>query len=160
MVSVRLCCEAKRGRPWRHVLEFQPKHHRRIAIDNAHYLSTDTYEDRSASYTPFVRAALARLAEVRPGMRVLIGETPKRYFMLLLMGLAVLAALAYVLALAPTPLDSWSYAPLLRLGMIAVLVVAFWRWVVGILPRGVALDQIPDRALPKTSAACEPSLNG
>lgn len=149
MVSVRLCCEPKRGRPWRHVLELQPKHQRRIAIDNAHLVSPGVFEDRSAMYTPFVRSALARLAEVKPGMRALIGETPRRYFFLLVIGLAVLGALAYGLALTPTPLDRWAYAPLAKLALIALLVAAFWRWVVGVMPRGVALDEIPERALPK-----------
>ncbi|MBY0563123.1 MAG: PH domain-containing protein [Hyphomonadaceae bacterium] len=148
IVSVRLCCEPKRGRPWRYVFELQPKHRRRIEIDNSHFMSPGVFEDRSSTYTPFVRAALTRLADAKPGMRALIGETPRRYFFLLLGALAILSALVYALALVPTPLDQWSYAPLLKLAVIAFLIIAFWRWVVGVVPRGVALDQIPERALP------------
>lgn len=159
IVSVRLYQEPRVGRPWRFVFELQPKHQRRIEIDNAHFVARGDYEDRSATYTPFVRAALERLASARPQMRALIGETPRRYFALLLGGLLALCALAYALVVVRTPLDTLSYAPLLKLGVIVALVFVFWRWVVGAVPRGVALDQIPERALP-AGEHCQSSPGG
>ena len=148
IVSVRLYHEPRGGRPWRFVFELQPKDRRRVEIDNAHFVARGDFEDRSAAYTPFVRAALERLASTRPQMRALIGETPRRYFALLLGGLLALCALAYALVVVRTPLDALSYAPMLKLGFIGALVFVFWRWVVGALPRGFALDQVPARALP------------
>ena len=67
MASVRLCAEPARDRPWRYVFEMQPKHKRKIVIDNAHFISTGSYQDRSLSYTPFVRACIAQFAEANPG---------------------------------------------------------------------------------------------
>jgi hypothetical protein len=130
------------------VFELQPKRGRKVTLDNAHYLGVGRFEDRSASYTPFVRAALNRLREAKPGMHALIGETPKRYFFLLLVALLILGGLAFALIAFPTPLDGLPYSNLIKLGIILLMLPIFWRWVLGAMPRGVPLDDIPKRALP------------
>lgn len=106
------------------------------------------YEDRSASFTPFVRAALARIAASSPKARALIGETPRRYHFLLLASLLGLAALAVGLIVVRTPIDALPYAAAVKLAVTLLMLPIFWRWVLGAMPRGVALDEIPDRALP------------
>jgi hypothetical protein len=151
IVSVRLYYEPDRSRPWRHVLELQPLHGRKIRIDNAHCLGRRLFEDRSQTYTPFVRAALARVAAENPKARALIGETQKRYFLLLLAALVGLGALAFVLIAVRTPLDTLPYAALVKFAIILLMLPVFWRWVIGAMPRGVALDAIPERALPPES---------
>jgi hypothetical protein len=151
VVSVRLCREPARGRPWRHVFELQPRHGRKIELDNAHYAGAAGFEDRSATYAPFVRAALARVAAESPKARALIGETPTRYFLLLIGALVVLGGLAFALVAVPTPLDSLPFAALVKLGLILLMVPIFGRWVLGAMPRGVPLDAIPERALPPES---------
>lgn len=153
IVSVRLFHEPSRFRPWRYVFELQPKHQRKIVLDNAHFLSRSEYEERSTSYTPFVRAALARLAVEKPNLTVLIGETPKRYFFLLLLALVAFCALAYGLIAIPTPLDAWQYASLAKLAIILLMLPVLWRWVLGSMPRGVPVGEIPERALPPTDAS-------
>jgi hypothetical protein len=150
MASIRLCAEPARDRPWRYVFELQPKHKRKILIDNAHYISAGSYQDRSATYTPFVRAAAERFATAKPGAQALIGETPKRYFFLLLLALVALGGLAFVLATVRTPLDQYGFAPLLKVAVILAMLPVFWRWVIKSMPRGVPIDAIPDRALPPT----------
>ena len=151
IVSVRLLHDPVRTRPWRYVFELQPKHARKIVIDNAHYTGERAFEERSESYTPFVRAAIARWAAVHPKGRALIGETPKAYFFLTIAALLALGALAYALVAIPTPLDSLSYAPAIKLGVILLMLPFFWRAVIKAIPRGVAPDAIPDRALPPNS---------
>ncbi|HYD89752.1 MAG TPA: hypothetical protein VEA80_19885 [Vitreimonas sp.] len=148
MMSVRLCHEPGRFRPWRYVFELQPKHARKIEIDNAHFLGPRSFEQRSESYAAFVRAALTQLQAARPGMRVLIGETPKRYFFLLLAALLAFGALAYALIAIPTPFDDLAFVPLVKLVIILAMLPMLWLWVLGSLPRGVPLDDIPPRALP------------
>lgn len=148
VVSVRVGFNAARGRPWRHLTELQPRHGAKIELDNAHFLAPGAYEDRSASYGPFVRAALARIGAANPNARALMGETPKRYFLLLLAALLGLGGLALALALAPTPLDRYAFAPLVKFALILLMLPVFWRWVLGAMPRGVRLDAIPERALP------------
>jgi hypothetical protein len=151
MVSVRLFHEPARDRPWRYVFELQPLHRRKIVIDNAHFIERGSYKERSDTYTPFVRAALARLAAENPKARALIGETPKRYFFLLLLALIALGALAFALATVRTPIDGLAYAGLIKFGLIALMLPVFWRWVIRAVPRGVPLDDIPERALPPPS---------
>ena len=145
IVSVRLCASPSRLRPWRYVFELQPRHQRKIVLDNAHYISAGKFEERSRSYVLFVRAALARWAATHPNGRALIGETPKRYFLLLLAALLGLGLLAFVLVAVPTPLDALPYSSLVKFGLMLPI---FWRWVIGAMPRGVAPDDIPERALP------------
>jgi hypothetical protein len=147
-VSVRLCQEPAQHRPWRYVFELQPKHQRKIVLDNAHFVARGEYEDRSASYAPFVRAAAAQLAAVNPKAQALIGETPKRYFFLLLAALLGLGGLAFALVTIRTPLDTVPYAALIKFAIILLMLPIFWRWVLGAMPRGVPLDDIPKRALP------------
>ncbi len=148
MLNARLCAEPRRSRPCRHVFELQPRIGGKLVIDNAHYLGPGRYEERSATYRAFVIAALERLAAAKPELRVLIGETPRRYFFILLAALLGLGALAYVLFALATPLDDLPYAMLIKLAIMLLMLPVFWRWVLGAMPRGVALTEIPDRALP------------
>ncbi|MEZ5955610.1 MAG: hypothetical protein R3C27_00135 [Hyphomonadaceae bacterium] len=148
IVSVRLLHDPLRTRPWRYVFELQPKHARKIVIDNAHYAGERTFEERSDSYTPFVRAAVARWAMEHPKGKALIGETPKRYFFLLIGALIALGVLAYVLVAVPTPLDALPYASVIKFGIILLMLPFFWRSVLKSVPRGVSPSEIPERALP------------
>lgn len=148
VASVRLCHEPARGRPWRYVFEIQPRHGARIELDNAHLVRRGLYEDRSAAFSPFVRAAIARVAAESPNARALIGETPKSYFFLLLASLLGFCAMAITLSVVRTPLDALPFANPIKLALVLLTLPIFWRWVVGAMPRGVALDQIPPRALP------------
>lgn len=148
MLSVRLCAEPARSRPWRYVLELHPKRGGKIVIDNASYLGPGRYEERSVQYAAFVRAAVDRLDAAKPGMHALIGETPKRYFFLLLLALLALGALAFALIAVRTPLDALPYAPLIKLAVVLLMLPIFWRWVLRHMPRGVPLTEIPERALP------------
>ena len=147
-VSVRLYCEPARGRPWRYVFELQPKDAGRIEIDNAHFLGPARFEDRSESYAPFVRAALGKIAVANPKARALMGETPKRYFFLLLTALVAFGAIAFGLIAVRTPLDALPYALPAKLGIILLMLPVFWGWVIRSMPRGVPLDAVPDRVLP------------
>jgi hypothetical protein len=147
--SVRLYADPARGRPWRYVFEIQPKQGQRVTIDNAHLVERGLYEERSATYTPFVRAALAQIAEKNPRVRALLAETQKRYFFLLFAGLISFCALAVALV-APTPLDGWAYGGLLKLAVIAIMLPAFVFGILRALPRGVPLNEVPDRAFPPT----------
>lgn len=148
IIGVRLCHEPARQRPWRYAIEIQPRNGRAIEIDNAHRVTRNVFEDRSASYTPFVREALARIAACSPGARALIGETPRRYFVLLLASLLGLCAAAVAMTVFATPLDNLPFATPAKLAIILLMAGVFWRWVIGAMPRGVALDAIPARAFP------------
>ncbi len=148
VISVRLRAAPTRTKPFRHVFELHSKHGPRIEIDNAHCLGPRRFEDRSGAYAPFVRAAVARIAVANPKARALIGETPKRYYLLVLGALVTLSLAAIAIVAVPTPLDGLAVAPLLKFGLILLMLPIFGRWVVGAMPKGVALDAVPERALP------------
>lgn len=148
VLGVRLYHEALRNRPWRYAFELHTRQGNRIVIDNAHCVASSQFEERSSRYTPFVRAALARIAAANPKARLLIGETQKRYFFLMLMGLLAIAGLALALMVIPTPLDATPLALPVKLGLVLSLLPLFWIGVLRSLPRGAALDAVPDRALP------------
>lgn len=153
VIGVRLYHEPARYRMWRYAFELHTRQGERIIIDNAHSTGARAFEDRSAAYTPFVRAALQRIAIDNPKARALLGETPKRYFFLLLTGLIAFGALAYALVGVRTPLDSLPSASLIKLAIVLLMLPIFWRAVLKALPRGVPLDAIPDRALPPGPSA-------
>ena len=157
IVSVRLYAEPLRGRPFRYAFELKPHNKASIVIDNAHYLGGEGYEDRSASYTPFVRAALARVAAENPKARALMGETQKRYFFLLLTSLIGICAFAFALIAVRTPLDTLSFAAPLKLGIVLAMLPLFWLWVLRAMPRGVPLDEIRERVFPPPSVDAERS---
>ncbi len=148
MQSVRLCAEPARFRRWRYVFELRPKRGGKLVIDNAHFLGPGRYEDRSESYRAFVRAAVDRLEAVKPQMPALIGETPRRYFFLMLLALLGLGAVAFALIALRTPLDDLPNSGLVKLAIVLLMLPVFWRWVLGAMPRGVPLTEIPERALP------------
>lgn len=148
VVSVRLYFDPAPHRPWRHVFELQPRNGQKIRIDNAHFLARRSYENRSGDYAPFVHAVLERVAAENPKARALIGETQKRYFFLLLTALVCLGAVAYALIAVRTPLDALPYAAAVKFAIILAMLPAFWLWVIRAMPRGVPLEEIPQRALP------------
>ncbi|MBX3509651.1 MAG: hypothetical protein KF700_00510 [Hyphomonadaceae bacterium] len=150
VVSVRLRAAPAPQRPWRYVFELRSRKGERVVLDNAHYAGEGAYEDRSASYTPFVRAALAALAAANPRVRALIGETQKRYFFLMLVALVVLGAGAYALIAAPTPFDASPIAAPVKFALVLAMLPLFWSLVLRAMPRGVALKEVPARALPPT----------
>jgi hypothetical protein len=147
--SVRLSFAPTRFKPWRYLFSIEHRDGRKTQIDNAHYLGFARFEDRSESYAPFVRAAVARIAACNPKARALIGETTTRYFFLLLAALLGLGGVAFVLVALPTPLDGLPFAGLIKLGLVLAMLPVFARWVLGAMPRGVALDAIPPDALPR-----------
>lgn len=130
------------------MFHLQLKQGQKISLDNAHYVSRGVYEERSESYSAFVRAALARLHDVNPKLRALSGETPRRYFFLMLASLLVLGALAYALIALPTPFDALPSAGLVKLALILLMLPVFWVLVWRALPRGTRLDAIPPHVLP------------
>jgi hypothetical protein len=148
VIGVRLYHEALRNRPWRYAFELHTRQGARIVIDNAHCLSARQFEERSSRYTPFVRAALGRIAVANPKARLLIGETQKRYFFLMLFALLAIASLALALTVIPTPLDATPLALPIKLGLVLSLLPLFWVGVLRSLPRGAPLDAVPERALP------------
>ena len=149
IASVRLARAPKVKRPWRHVCEIKLRNGRKIVIDNAHFCGKGCFENRSAAYSEFVRSAGSRLAKANPRARALIGETPLHFFIMLLAALLGFCVIAFGLIAFPTVLDTLPYALLIKLGIVLAMLPLFAWWIIRATPHGVALDNIPERALPR-----------
>jgi len=150
IVSVRLYHEPARRRPWRYTFELHARDGAKILLDNAHYAGEGAFEERSDDYTAFVRAALDQLGRENPKVRIMTGETHKRFFFLILFALACLGAAAYALTVTPTPFDHYAFATPLKFGLVLAMLPLFWLLVARAMPRGASPDSVPDHALPPT----------
>ena len=54
----------------------RPRHGRAIVLSSNHFVGLGRFEDRSATFRPFVDTLVARLASANPGVRFLAGMPP------------------------------------------------------------------------------------
>lgn len=148
VACVRLGPAPTRLKPWRYIFELRVRDGRAITIDNAHWLRFAAYEDRSSDFTPFVLNALRRIEAANPKARALVGDACWRHNAYLVLALAGLAAAATALILAPTPLDALPGAWLIKLALVLLMLPAFAFWILKAFPRGAALHNLPETALP------------
>jgi hypothetical protein len=148
VAGIRLAYAPTRAKTWRYVFVLHFRNGRKIDIDNAHFAGIGNFEDRSETYVPFVRAALARIRALAPEARARAGSATMSY--VLNLGFVVLSfgLLAFVLFTLPTPLDYLSGSSFIKLGIVIILVPVLFRWVVKARPRGIRLDALPKDALP------------
>jgi hypothetical protein len=151
VACVRVAHAPTRLKPWRHVFELRLRDGRKIVLDNGHFVAMSNFEDRSESYTPFVRAALEKIHQANPKARALVGESPWRYAAYLVAALVGLVAAATAIMLAPTPLDALPFAGLVKLALVLLMLPGFAYWILKAFPRGSPLDSVPERALPSVS---------
>jgi hypothetical protein len=148
LTGLRLAFAPSRRKRWRHVFVLTFRGRRKVEIDNGHFAGFADFEDRSASYVPFVRAALDKIGRARPDLPVELGARPLAYLLNTLFVIAAFAFLALAILLVPLPLGVWPATAIARLVVIALLFPAFLRWLKRARPRGTALDAIPPDALP------------
>ncbi|HWA88921.1 MAG TPA: hypothetical protein VG889_02725 [Rhizomicrobium sp.] len=126
------------AKPWLHEFRVEAAG-ATMTIDNGHFAGVADFEDRSASYTPFVRAALARVQAQAPKAQVRIGSRPLAFWATMsfvALAFAMLAAVVIVLPLpAPFPL-----AAIAKLAVIAYGLYLLPRWVRRNWPRGASFD--------------------
>jgi hypothetical protein len=134
---------------WRHLIEIRSRQGQRLTIDNGHIKGVGDFEDRSATFTPFALACLARIAAESPAARGSIGSSPGAYAaQLIFMGLGLGLALLVLIAL-PVPLGA---LVLVKLLLIIVSLPVAVLWAVRARPRRAVLTPEAFKAgLPATS---------
>lgn len=145
--GVRLAYAPTRFKTWRHLLELKFRANGKMTIDNAHFAGVGNFEDRSAAYTPFVRAALAKVAQKAPDARCSLGAAPVGYWLAMIFVWAVFAALAAVML--AIPIDGIPGVAWVKLGIIAFFIPSLAAWMVKARPRGAKISEIPDSAFPR-----------
>lgn len=148
VVALRLAFAPTRFKMWRHVVVLRFRNGERWEIDNAHFAGVANFENRSASYSPFVRELVARVKARSPTAKARVGEALLNYWLLLL-GVAAVFVLAAFLLLG-LPLDGIPGVTWAKLAIILLLLPALGGWAWKARPRKVRLGDIPEDALPKT----------
>lgn len=144
---VRLAYAPTRYKPWRYLLELRLKSGGKLTVDNVHFAGLANFEDRSASYRPFVEDVLAELKRRRPDVKVRVGSSPVAYWFLLAFVTAAFGLLALVLLALPgagIPGVAW-----VKLAIVAVSLPVLVQWARKSYPRPGRLDAIPETVLPR-----------
>ncbi|MDO9335252.1 MAG: hypothetical protein Q7T61_02525 [Caulobacter sp.] len=135
--AVRAAFAPTRWKRWRHIFELTTRKGATLLVDNAHFKSVGDFEDRSASFVPFVLACIDRVVALAPDARARVGAGPVSYGLQLAFLLGMMALLAFVLIALPTPLG---WLILVKLALIAILAPVAVLWAVRAWPRAVALS--------------------
>lgn len=155
VAAVRVAYAPTRYKPWRHLLEFRLADGRKLTVDNVHFKGVADFENRSDSYTPFVRAALSELGRNSPKVRVRAGAAPVGYWVSAIFVLTVFAVLAAILL--AIPIDIIPGIAWLKMGLIAVSLPVLAFWFVRARPRSATLDTIPESSLPRAPEPRRPA---
>jgi hypothetical protein len=146
IASVRLSYAPSRVDSVRYRCDLTMRSGRRLAILSTHYAGVADFEDRAATYAPFVRALIARVAAANPSARFRSGKNPVAYWAEHLFLLAMVALLVFVLSVtgfAPLSESSWAKFAVI-IGFIPLLIVYTRKnW-----PRSFKPDAIPEDVLP------------
>jgi hypothetical protein len=146
IVGVRLSYAPSRADSARYRCDLTMRSGGKIAILSTHYAGFADFEDRAATYAPFVRALIARVAAANPSTRFRSGKNPIVYLAEHLFLLAMVALLVFVLSVTgfmPLSESSWSKL-FIVIGFIPLLIVYTHKnW-----PRTFKPDAIPQDVLP------------
>jgi hypothetical protein len=146
IVGVRLSYAPSRVDSARYRCDLTMRSGGKIAILSTHYAGLADFEDRAATYAPFVRALIGKVAAANPSARFRSGKNPIVYWAEHLFLLAMVALLVFVLSVtgfAPLSESSWAKFVII-LGFVPLLVVYTRKnW-----PRGFKPDAIPKDVLP------------
>jgi hypothetical protein len=119
----------------------------RAKVLSTSYISIGKFEDRGASYAPFVRELVTRVAQASPDCRFRAGKRPWAYWsqhaFLLAMLLLLAAVLTVYLGALPLPI-----VVALKLGIVAAYIPIAMLYAKRNWPRGFAPDRIPPEVLP------------
>jgi len=133
------------AKPWLHQITIQTPR-TRVTIDNGHFAGVADFEDRTASYAPFLRATLTQIQAQAPGVRVHFGSQSGPFWAQLAFVSLSLIVLAAVLLLLPLPAP-FPVVVIVKLGVILYGLAMLPRWIRKNLPRDgdlkSAFDQIP-----------------
>jgi len=125
--AVRLRWFPSYAKPWLHQFRVETAA-AKVTIDNGHFQGIASFEERSATYTPFVRAALERIRTLSPNVQVHIGSTPLAFWATMALVAVSFAGLAAVLILLPLPAP-FPVVVMAKLGVIAYGLFLLPRWI-------------------------------
>lgn len=145
---------AARSLPWREITEirlgFEPTRFkwdryrlsltaagRHWSVDNQHFAGIADFENRSATFVPFVLACVERVAALSPGAKARLGSSAASYWAQLIFVATMFALLVTVLILLPTRHSAvfWIKATVIALSLPLLV-----QWIRKARPRRTTLD--------------------
>lgn len=144
VTALRVRFRPTTAKPWLHEFTLETARGS-VTVDNGHFAGLGNFEDRSASYTPFVRAAIGRVRTLAPQAQVQIGSPPVRYWTQLgFAAVSLFFVAVLILIFAPA---LWPLAVLVKLGVIAYGLLLLPKWIRRNRPRpgdfDTALAELP-----------------
>jgi hypothetical protein len=146
IAELRLLFDPTRFDAQRHRCDVTLRDGTRAMFWSTHYVSVGEFEDRGASYRPFVRALVAYTAAANPACRFRAGKRPIVYWAELIFLLAMVALLIFVLALVGG--SGLSDLVLAKLAILAAMVPLALRYTRKNRPRTFSPGAIPPDVLP------------
>jgi hypothetical protein len=152
IVQLRLSFEPSRVDAARYRCDVRMRSGQQVAIMSTHYVGFADFENRAASYVPFVRALVVRVAPANPAARFRSGKNPLAFWAEHIFLAVVVAFLILVLiSIGTSSLSDSSWSKLwMILGSIPLL-IAYTRknrprpFKPGAIPQDV-LPDLPDRS--------------
>jgi hypothetical protein len=115
------------AKPWLHQFRVEGCN-ASVTVDNGHFAGLADFEDRSESYSPFVRAALAHIGAQAPGAQIDVGSRPLTFWATMVFVAVSLGLLAAVLILLPLPAAP-PFAAIVKLAVLAYGALMLPRWI-------------------------------
>ena len=147
VLEVQTAPAPARFRPWRHQTVLGLRDSSRIVIDNAHYVGTANFEDRTAEYAPFIRELVDHVIERAPYAKARRGASYLGYVaMLVFVGvvLVLLGALIFLL-----PIEGVPGVVFIKAALLLLAAPPLFAWVLKSRPVGIRLEDLPAGALPR-----------
>lgn len=146
--EIRLTYAPTRFKTWRHKLTLVGPAGAWV-IDNVHFAGVGNFEDRTATFAPFVLACVERVAALAPGATARLGSAPLADWAQLAFVAAAFALLALAVIALPVSFSGMVWVKLL---LVAAMMPVLLNFVVRSRPRRIALDVEAFRdALPKAA---------
>jgi len=152
VASVRLRFAPTNAKTWRYAFEIRFKAGHAWHIDNGHFAGIADFEDRSATFVPFVREVIQLVSQHAPQARAFLGSNWTSYVLqvgFLVIAFSALAAVFLLLPIGP----GISGLVVVKLAIIAFFLPVLFKWIRRALPQGVPINAIPDDAYPPVNGA-------
>jgi hypothetical protein len=149
ITGVRLSYAPSRFDHARYRCDVRMRSGQQVAILSTHYAGIADFEDRAATYGPFVQALIARVAAANPSASFRSGKNPVTYVLEHLFLFAMVVLLVLVLSMVGfAPLSESSWAKLFIILASIPLLVVYTRknW-----PSRFKPDAIPNDVLPEVT---------
>ena len=144
--ELRICFDPTRFDDTRHRCDVRLADGQKASFYSTHFVSVTDFEDRAATYVPFVRELIARTSAANPACRFRSGKRPFVYWAEHVLLLVMLLLLVLVLGLVGGV--ALSNLVLVKLGIIATFIPVMIMYTRKNWPRRFDPAAIPAEALP------------